>query len=81
VITDGALESLNLNPNVYALRSYNESQDIIVLHNLSDQEVTIEYDFTSYKIAEQVFNGLNTKAKLSSTLTISAYNTVVLIKK
>jgi alpha-amylase len=82
VITDGKIESLDLNDNVYALRSYSETDDVIIIHNLSDTELTIEYDFAEYKIDEQVFNLSQTKAKITSTsLVISPYNTVVLIKK
>ena len=81
VITDGTSESLNLDSSVYAIRSYNEKDDVIVLHNLSDKEIELKYDFTSYKIGYQVYNASKTKAILGNTLKISAYNTVVLIKK
>jgi len=81
VITDGMLELLNVDSHVYALRSYSESEDVIVLHNLSDKEIKLDYDFSKYKIAEQVYNGSKTKAILNNELTIFAYNTVVLIKK
>lgn len=81
VITDGLLESLNLSPNVYALRSYNETEDVIVIHNLSDQDVDLKYEFSNYKIAEQIYNHTNVKASLGSTLKIAAYNSVILIKK
>lgn len=81
VITDGLLESLNLSPNVYALRSYNETEDVIVIHNLSDQDVDLKYEFSNYKIAEQIYNHTNEKASLGPTLTIAAYNSVILIKK
>ena len=81
VITDGTLESLSIDPSVYVLRSYSDTEDVIVIHNLSDQEIKLNYDFSNYKIAEQVYNGSKSKSVLGQKLTLSAYNTVVLIKK
>lgn len=82
IISNGELESLNLNDNVYALKSYNDTNEVIVLHNLSDQEVSIEYDWSNYKIVEQVFNQNTTKARINANnFIISAHNTVLLTKK
>lgn len=81
VITDGTMESLNLNSNVYALRTYDDTDDVIVIHNLSDQKVVIDYDFSNYKIAHQIYNASQTKAVLNDSLELSAYNSIVLIKK
>ena len=81
VITDGTMESLNLNLNVYALRTYDDTDDVIVIHNLSDQKVVIDYDFSNYKIAHQIYNASQTKAVLNDSLELSAYNSIVLIKK
>lgn len=81
VITDGTMESLNLNSNVYALRTYDDTNDVIVIHNLSDQKVVIDYDFSNYKIAHQIYNASQTKAVLNDSLELSAYNSIVLIKK
>ena len=81
VITDGTMESLNLNSNVYALRTYDDTDDVIVIHNLSDQKVVIAYDFSNYKIAHQIYNASQTKAVLNDSLELSAYNSIVLIKK
>lgn len=80
VITDGTMESLNLNSNVYALRTYDDTDDVIVIHNLSDQKVVIDYDFSNYKIAHQIYNASQTKAVLNDSLELSAYNSIVLIK-
>ena len=81
MITDGTMESLNLNSNVYALRTYDDTDDVIVIHNLSDQKVVIDYDFSNYKIAHQIYNASQTKAVLNDSLELSAYNSIVLIKK
>lgn len=82
VITDGQYESLDFGSNIYALKSYDEDEEVIVIHNLSDSESTIEYDFTNYKISAQIFNLSKTNAKLnSSSLVIQPYNSVILIKK
>lgn len=81
VITDGTMESLNLNSNVYALRTYDDTDDVIVIHNLSDQKVVIDYDFSNYKIAHQIYNASQTKAVLNDSLELSANNSIVLIKK
>lgn len=82
IITNGELESLNLNDNVYAIKSYDKTNEVIVLHNLSDQEISIEYDWSGYKITEQVFNLNTTKAQINSNnIVIPAFNTVLLTKK
>ncbi len=82
IITDGKLESLDFGENVYALRSYTDMDEVIVVHNLSANEVSIEYALSMYKISEQVYNAEKIKARLTPTnLVLSGYNSVILTKK
>ena len=82
VITEGDLEALKLHPNVYAVKSSNESESVIVIHNLAEEKVTLMYDFSSYKIVEQIFHHSTKKARLNpQNLEIEASNSVVLQRK
>ena len=82
VITEGELEALELHPNVYAVKSSSESEDIIVIHNLADEKVKLEYNFMGYKIVEQIFHFSTKKARLNPQfIEIEASNSVVLQRK
>ena len=82
VITEGDLEALELHPNVYAIKSSNETEAVIVIHNLAEEKVTLKYDFSEYKIVEQIYHLSTKKARLNPQyIEIEASNSVVLLRK
>ncbi len=82
LITEGTLEALNVGAEIYALKSSNDSESVIVVHNLGAQKNELDYDFSSYEIAYQVYNYKQTAASLTKgKLSVAAYNTVVLRSK
>ena len=82
VITEGDLEALELHPNVYAIKSSNETEAVIVIHNLAEEKVTLKYDFSEYKIVEQIYHLSTKKARLNPQyIEIEASNSVVLQRK
>lgn len=82
VITNGTVEALILDPEVYAVKSSSATQSVIVIHNLSNTIKTVSYDFSSYKIANQIMNYKQKAVRLTSTeIIIGAYNSVILVLK
>jgi alpha-amylase len=82
LITDGQHRALNLNDQVYALESSSEQASVIVIHNLSDETQTLTYDFSGYRLVEQIDHGSNQRARLSAqSLSIGAGNSVILQRK
>lgn len=82
LLTEGKLESIDAGEAFYAVKSSNDSESVIVIHNLSDHKMSSDTDFSGYKIAFQIYNYKNTAARLSGgKLTVGAYNSVVLISE
>ncbi|NTW95742.1 MAG: alpha-amylase [Erysipelotrichaceae bacterium] len=82
LITEGTVEALDVGSEIYAVKSSSATESIIVIHNLSETKKTLEYDFSDYKIADQIYNYKQSPAKISGgKLSVGAYNSVVLMLK
>ena len=67
---------------VYAVKSSNATEAVIVIHNLAEEKLTLQYDFENYRLEEQIFNHSTKKARLNPQfLEIEASNSVVLKRK